>query len=105
MQVRVVPCVDMDLKAHTFVFQGKSADSAAFGKARRLTNHENRQTLDGLYDFIDVRFFRCADEQNFAVFQVLKIFPPFIALDDKSPWPNFLVFHKAIENTSEGIRP
>src|SRR5260221_12669251 len=95
--------LDINRQADTGIFQSKPEDPPAFSKSKRLTDREDRKALDALQNFIDMGFFRCADEQDFAIFQVLQIFPPFIAPDNKAPWPNFFVFHYAIENVSERI--
>src|SRR3989442_16005550 len=95
--------VDIDLKAHAVVFQRKTDHSATFGEARGLANREYWQSFYELHNLIDVRFFRCADEQNFAILQVLQIFRPFVAPDDKSPLPDFFVYHQMIEDISERI--
>src|SRR5258705_399849 len=80
--------------------------SAPLGKAGRLADGQDRQPLHELNNFVGVRLFRCADEENFAipqVLQVFQVFPPFVAPDDKSPLPDFFVLHETIEDVPERI--
>ena len=98
---------DIHFKSHAVVFQHQADHASAFGKARRFTNGQDGKRFDGVNYFLEMKSLGGAHEQNPAflkVFGILQIFTPLKPPHHKSSRPDFLAFHDAIDDLSEGIR-
>src|SRR5437660_3622922 len=58
IQIGLLRCSDVDLKANLVVLQSEIDDPTTRGKPRRFPNSQNGQPLDHVDDIRDVFFFR-----------------------------------------------
>src|SRR5579871_3229751 len=92
--------IRVDLEADRASLDPEVDDASPAGESRRLPNRQNRGASYGGQQTTDLILFRCADEQNVALTQVLIEFQ---APHDERPTVDTLALHGVVDDGSERI--